>query len=146
MHLIKIILIIGFIMLISCVATNNTTLVKYPSNRHTDYTMQVPKGYIFQGKMGDHHVENVYLYPDSSLIFITDFSNSPNYDVLVKDSLYYTKFAANVLSNDTLFLEGVFIERYWKDITYGPICIGYHNVQESKKSAYDTSLKSFRMR
>ena len=141
----KIIYGIGVAVLISCNIAKDTALAKFPNKKQSSFTMQIPKGYVFKGQEGDSEDENLYIYPDSSMLFITDFTNSPNYDILVKEKLYYTKFAANVLSNDTLFLEGVSKDKHWRDITYGrKICIGYSNVSKVKKPQFDQALKSFR--
>lgn len=132
------------ILLLGCASSNLTEVVKYPSKKKQLYQMDVPKGYLFSGVAGGSDVEHKYIYSDSSLIFITDFPNTPNYSILREEGLYNSKFNANVLAEDTLRLEGRTAEGFWKDITYGKVSIGYQKVPESRKEDFDNALESFR--
>jgi len=141
----KTLIYMSFIVFVGCSLSKDViSTVKFPSTNNPEYLMDIPKGYSFNGIQGNSEVEHRYIYPDSSIIFITSFYNTPNYDILREANLYHKKFEAAVAKQDTLVLEGLYQNKYWKDITYGDISIGYVDASKEKKSVYDKALETFR--
>ena len=108
--------------------------------------MNISKGYKYEGLIGDHEIEKRYWYPDSAIIYITNFNNTLNYNNIIKQGTYYSRFDA-IHSNDTLTLSGQdSLGMFWKDRKLQYITVGYSNVPLSKKSLFDTTILSVRKR
>lgn len=136
------------ILLLLCFITISCTTTKTVSYRigksPIKYKLEIPKGYIFEGIAGDHEFEKRYWYPDSSVIYITTFSNTLNYDEIRSQGTYYQRFQA-IHSNDTLTLAGQdSTGMFWKDKKLKYITVGYSNVPLSGKAVFDKAIDSAR--
>lgn len=120
----------------------------------------MPSGFQAVHLSGDNENENRYIYPDSSIIYITDFNCSIlNFENIksVGDSLanerlmgLHLKSAISKVINedfhyDIIKLEGISSnELYWKDKRIEYISIGYVNVSSDEKSRFDDALESLK--
>ncbi|HZV71384.1 MAG TPA: hypothetical protein VFG10_17635 [Saprospiraceae bacterium] len=113
-------------------------------NSSSIYKIDIPKGFTFQGIAGDHEFEKRYWYSDSSVIYITTFSNTINYDEIRKQGKYYEKFDA-VHSKDTINLEGKDGKGlYWMDRTIKSVTFGYSRVPADRKYQFDLAIESIK--
>jgi hypothetical protein len=107
------------------------------------YILKVPKGYKLTIVSGSHEKEFQFIYPDSSIIYITNNSNSGsylNYENVVRQS---SEIYKEQLLKDTLYLEGLQEDsRYWKETKLSKIVVGYINTPLSKKKIFDEALSS----
>ncbi|WP_299464478.1 hypothetical protein [uncultured Microscilla sp.] len=109
--------------------------------------LDVPKGFICDRLEGDHG-ESIYkyFYRDSSMVYITTFINTPNYNYIREQGTYYQKFETQN-SGDTLLLQGVDSLGFcWKNKSFGKISVGYKRVSLKNKELYDKIINSFRRR
>ena len=124
--------------------------------------MKIPKGYDLKIYSITVENENQYLYSDSSMIYLTNFKNTPNYKNILytNDSIFNFRFqnqelikGINELSDkesikilpDTFELSGIDKDSlYWKDIKFDKISIGYKKISKEKKDMFDGALKSFK--
>jgi hypothetical protein len=114
------------------------------------YTMKLTKSfelrkYLAGGEVGE---SNEFWYKDSSVIYITDFPNSLNYDNIQSSGYGYERFEFKMGDKakfgDTLVLSGITKNNlYWKEILVKNISIGYMNVTQNKKEIFDNVLKTF---
>ncbi|MGB0522488.1 MAG: hypothetical protein ACPGJS_05985 [Flammeovirgaceae bacterium] len=138
----NLILLLILTLTISCKA-NELVKVKFVRVKSARYCiMKVPKGFEFHRSSGSRETEFMYLYSDSSILYITSFTNTENYKNIRDQGSYYQKLDAHY-ADSTLFLQGVdSLGLYWKDITFGELSIGYKNVAESQKALFDSALNS----
>ena len=145
-------LTIGLAVLFSCNSTRTVTykaISVYDSVAHyKKFYIDVPKnGKLKKEKdyTGDFHTEYRIIYPDSSVVYITNDTwngSRLNYENLMqigvdsysKEHLY-----------DTLKYEGVQNDGlYWKDYVLGEIVVGYVNCPKRKKNEYDNVINTLR--
>lgn len=129
--------------------------VHYASNQNQQkkirYSLRIPSGFIFDriASGGEAGSEVLYRYPDASLIYISDFGNSPN-DSLIslsgfKNTKYHFLLGQDALRGDTLILTGMIDSVFcWREITIGKVSFGYKNVPIEKKEIFDGVLCSIR--
>ncbi|PUV22501.1 hypothetical protein [Sphingobacterium athyrii] len=146
----------------SCRVKSDFVTVKHVVYKGSIYKLDIPRGYQFTGFEAGVENENIYLYPDSSHIYITDFKHTPNANNIkaLGDSIFQLRFqnedllkevnrsigieVAKVLP-DTFELLGVDKEgKYWKDVKIGKTTVGYSKVPEGKVPIYERVLSSFR--
>ena len=104
--------------------------------------MDIPKSTKFvKITAGGEGKEYQYMYPDSSLIYITDMSGTSTineYLINKNQSDYNKRFSA-----DTASFEGIKDDStYWKEIKWFGLFYGYSNVSLNKKRIYDSALSS----
>lgn len=110
----------------------------------------MPKGGSLDNReilTGDYHTEYCVLYPDSSIIYITNDESrgsALNFKNRVSSGLdlYRKEHLMDTLSNTLLQNDG----RYWSETVLGEIVVGYLNVPPNKKELYDKSLKTIRQK
>jgi hypothetical protein len=104
--------------------------------------MEIPKSAkLIKITAGGEGKEYHYLYPDSSLIYITDMSGAGtiNEQLIDKNQDNYNKR----FSADTASFEGIKEDStYWKEVKWYKLFYGYSNVPLSKKNIYDKVLSS----
>lgn len=104
--------------------------------------MDIPKSAkLVKITAGGEGKEYQYLYPDSSLIYITDMSGTStiNEQLINKNQGDYNKR----FSADTASFEGIKGDNtYWKEIKWFKLFYGYSNVPLNKKYIYDNALSS----
>lgn len=146
----------------SCRVQSDFVTVKHVVYKGSKYRLDIPRGYQFMGSEAGVEKENIYVYPDSSCIYITDFKHTPNAKNIkaLGDHIFQCRFqnedlmkavnqavgreAVNVLP-DTFELLGVDKEgKYWKDVKIGKTTVGYSKVPEDKVPIYERVLSSFR--
>ncbi len=153
-------ILIGFVLLISCSTKNELVTVKFtPDKWSPKYFIKVPKGYNDRKIInGGTEYEMLTFYPDSSVIYITN-KTIPEYNyqniLALGDSVANYRFQNTALTTevnklvgknvvkaipDTLELLGVNKGLYWKDIKIGKISMGYANVPKGKKELYDKAI------
>lgn len=117
--------------------------VKYQFNKTEEIKIRIPKNYVFEGLQGDHELEHRYWYPDSSVIYITTFANTMNYEEIRRQNTYYNRINA-LNSNDTLTLKGININGlYWKDILLkSGITIGYSRIPRNRIEEFEKAILS----
>ncbi len=135
----SLICLFSLLLLASCMEYKT---VRYPvtGKSKIKYRMEIPKGYNFEGLSGDHESEIRYWYADSSVIYITDFSNTINYYEYRKQGTYQKRFDA-VVDNDTLTLQGIdSLGRLWKDRKLKYITVGYSRVLPADKAKFEKAI------
>ena len=93
----------------------------------------------------DNEYIQEYIYPYSSIFYLTSFGNTYNYDLIRDQETYYKRFQA-LETIDTLTLRGQNSEGlFWKDkLLETGITIGYTKLPKSKLVAFDTYVESVR--
>lgn len=136
------IIVLLFLAVTSCTSYRT---ISYRIGRSTIiYKLDIPKGYEFQGLAGDHEFEKRFWYPDSSVIYITNFDNTLNYYEIRNQGTYYDRFDA-IHSNDTLTLAGKdSLGMFWKDKKLQNVTVGYSKVPPSSKEEFDKAISSVR--
>lgn len=151
-----------FAVQISCRSQFDFVTVRHTVYKGSKYKLGIPNGYQFKGAEAGVEKEHIYVYPDSSFIYVTDFKIIPNANNIkvLGDSIFQFRFqnedlikeanrvigkeVAKVLP-DTFELSGINKDgKYWKDVKIGKISVGYSNVSEAKVSIYERALSSFR--
>lgn len=158
-HLIGLVLV----LLTSCTVNRDLNTVRYNHRDDLKYSIDVPKDYEVKGYEVTTEIERRYVYDDSSYIYITNFTHTPNYEniELLGDSILQYRFQNEELVtevNEILGKEELTVlprrfelsgknrkSLFWKDIKIGEVSIGYVNVPREKKELYDKSLKTFRI-
>lgn len=119
-------------------------IVDYEFNETERIKIGVPKNFVFEGLQGNHELEHRYWYSDSSVIYITTFENTVNYEEIRKQDTYYKRFNA-FHSKDTLTVCGVKDELYWKDkLLETGITIGYSRVPKNKLEEFENVILSIK--
>jgi len=105
------------------------SVVKYKHLGIDRIKLRIPKNYVFEGFQGDHQLEHRYWYSDSSVIYITTFENTMNYEDIRKQGTYFDRFNS-LRSKDSLTLRGVNKSGlFWQDkLLENGITIGYSRV------------------
>jgi predicted methyltransferase len=132
-------------LLVGCKVQEFET-IKFKTNKRTRYYIDVPRKYSIEITGGSHGEEMFkFTYGDSSIIYITTFTNTPNYEeIREQKGSYYKKFDAQG-TGDTLLLEGMSgANLHWKNKVFGRLSLGYKNVSEEKKKLYEQVLSTFR--
>jgi len=161
----KNILILFAILMMSCSTNKDLITIKYkPTKTYPKYILDVPKGYELKIFSVTLENEYQYIYEDSSMIYLTNFKNTPNYENIKElgDSIINYRFQNEDLTKginqllgkefamalpDTFELSGTDNNSlYWKDIKVGKISIGYQKVPKEKKELFDKSLKTLRIK
>jgi hypothetical protein len=144
-----------FALLAGLSACHNYRNISFPVGKSDlRLSMNIPKGYDFQGLVTEHGDEDRYWYSDSSVIYITNFPNTLNYSEIQKQSTYSKMFLAEQ-QLDTLCLSGKDdFGLYWKDrvliITMknekiGYRIVGYSKVPPQHKAKFEEAISSIRM-
>ncbi len=161
----KNILILLTVLMMSCSANKDLVTIKYkPAEAYPEYTLDVPKGYDLKILSVTVENEQRYTYNDSSVIYLTNFKNTPNYENIKEmgDSVFNYRFQNEAMTKEinqllgkesvkvlpnTLELTGIDKNSlYWKDIKVGKISIGYQKVPEEKKELFDNVLKTLKVK
>ena len=146
----------------SCMSQSGFVTVSHVVYKGDKYRMDIPSGYHFNGSEAGAEKEDIYIYPDSVYVYVTDFAHTPNANNIkaLGDSIFQFRFqnedlikeankaigreVVKVLS-DTFELSGIDKEgKYWKDMRIGKISVGYNNVPKEKVSIFERVLTSFR--
>jgi hypothetical protein len=124
---------------ISCSAQKSIKFTAYEKS----YSLSLPKGYNLKRLKDDEgYREHQAIYPDSSIVYITDDKKSGGVNKS-KEEKYGADVYIKILANENLVLEGVGSDgRYWKEQKQGNIVIGYFNVPPDKKWQYDEILST----
>ncbi len=116
-------------------------------HRKSKYVMQIPKGYELEkvGAGGEKGIEDKYIYSDSSIIYITDFFNTPNEENINNQEGIKSKKLIALSEGKELILEGSNNGKFWKEIILkNGIKIGYIGVSEKRKPEFEKAIHSFR--
>lgn len=82
------------------------------------------------------------VYPDSSIIYITNDDKSGGAVNTIKAEKYGDGIYLKILSADTLGYW--WNEKYWREQKKGQVVIGYINVPPDKREEYDQALATIR--
>ncbi len=159
----KLIVYLFLVISIGCSLEKDTVTINFrPTRSSQKYYLDVPKGYTFKGYSVTIESENQYIYNDSSLIYISNFKNTPNYYNIKQlgDSIFKFRFQNEELVSeinqliakeiinplpDMFELSGQLKNGlFWKDIKIGQISIGYVNVQAEKVFLFDKTISTLR--
>jgi len=127
-----------------CYAQKN---LKFSAYNQT-FVLSLPGGYKLK-KYSDDEGRREYhaLYPDSSIIFITDDNTSGSALNRYKLQKYGRDIALRINVSDTLTLEGIQSDkRYWKEKKIDKVVIGYMNIPKEKIAIFDKVLSSLNKR
>jgi len=132
------------ILVVFCSSCMAQKTVKF-STGESKYLLNVPSGYELR-EVTDYHGLKEYrlVYPDSSIIYITDDDKSGGAVNTIKAEKYGDGIYLKILSADTLDIDGMKNERYWREQKKGKVVIGYINVPPDKKERYDQALATIR--
>ena len=161
----KQILLIVAIFFMPPIVTNKFKTITFETiGRDAKYELDIPKRFSRDYWVrGGSELEMIYLYKDSSCIYIGDmriaFTNYENIKTF-GDSISYLRFQDNELYKqfnketggehirirpDTFELSGKDKDSlYWKDIKIKAISIGYAKVTEDRKEIFDKALTTLR--
>ena len=161
----KNIIILFTMLMASCGINKELATIKFkPTEAYPKYMLDIPKGYELKILSVTVEKEYQYKYKDSSLIYLTNFDNTPNYENIksLGDSIANYRFQDEEMTkeiNQTLGREAVKalpdtfelsgMDRnslYWKDIKVGKISIGYQKVPKEKKELFDKVLTTLKMK
>ncbi|MGB0522487.1 MAG: hypothetical protein ACPGJS_05980 [Flammeovirgaceae bacterium] len=139
----QLIIVVLLIVFVSCTSGSLTRIKFNPVRGGVKCHLLIPKNYELE-RISGHGNRFSYTYQDSSMIYISTFNNTPNYDNLRSQGTYYTKWFAQK-SDSSLVLSGEdSLGLYWKDITEGVLSIGYMNVSKQQKALFDSALNSLK--
>ncbi len=161
----KNIIILFTILMASCAINKDLATIKFkPTDAYPKYILDVPKDYKLKILSVTVEKEYQYTYNDSSMVYLTNFDNTPNYDNIksMGDSIANFRFQNEEMTKeinqtlgrevvkalpDTFELSGIDNNSlYWKDIKVGEISIGYQKVPKEKKELFDESLKTLKIK
>jgi len=128
---------------IGCVSTHKSIKLKFSEDKRIK--IKIPNNFVFEGLEGDYEKEYRYWYSDSSVIYVTTFENTINYEVIRQQETYYDRFNA-FHSKDTLTLEGRKSDgTYWKDkLLETGVTIGYSRVPQNRLKEFTDALYSIK--
>ena len=135
------------IAFVSCVSHKQGLKKFQPIEGADKYEFIVPQGYAEEKRFagGREYFSQEYYYPDSSVFYVTTFSNTPNYEEIRKQGTFYERFDA-LNEGDTITLSGVNEQGlYWKDrLLTRAVTIGYSKVPFNKISDFEKGISSIR--
>jgi len=138
--------IIAAFSIIVCTSCIAQKAVRFPAGKH-NYILDVPYGYKLTTVKDDHGFKEYRMvYPDSSVIYITNDNKSGGAINTVKAEKYGDGIYLKILSSDTLNINGIKSEKYWREQKINNIVIGYLNVPPNKKEQYDQALSTIRQK
>ncbi|WP_062061809.1 hypothetical protein [Aquimarina longa] len=143
----KFYIIIGLLFIISCKTTQKSNVTYFTNTIKVNAV--IPKGFKKEIIEVGHNIEYHFLYPDSSLIYITDEKGTPtvNYKNIDSDSIAIQKSFLASMENDTLTLQGKDKHgRYWKNKKLKEVSVGYFNVPENKKTDFEQAISSIKIK
>lgn len=110
--------------------------------------MSIPENYLIDDSStltGDNSKEIRYIYPDSSIIYITNEERKgSSLNTLNKMKEAIDSYIESYKS-DTLYYKGIQEDgRFWAENFLGEIIIGYVNCPQDRKELFDKSLKTIR--
>jgi hypothetical protein len=125
---------------ISCTPTkriNFQTETLMSKGKVHKFTIEIPKGYEESRSDISRYLLNEYVYPDSSVLYISldiNYQNSPNKKNWIKcsDATKGIKCEEGLQENNM----------YWKEILSNNLVLGYYNVSSRRKLEFDQSLQS----
>jgi len=138
----RVIILITIVFIqISCAVQKPLKFTTYK----TAYLLYLPKGYKLKRLKDDEgYREYQALYPDSSIIYITDDVKAGGISK-AKEEEYGVDIYVKMLANENLVLRGSHNNgNYWKVEKRGKIIIGYVNVIPSKKEEYDKIIDTLK--
>lgn len=108
------------------------------------YILEIPKrGKIDKNAVltGDYKSEYRIIYPDSSIIYITnDEWNGSRLNIQNRMAIGINGYTKKTLT-DTIEVHGVQENgRYWKELILNDIVVGYYNLPEEHKQLFDEVL------
>lgn len=131
-------------------------------NINVHCSINIPTGYKEIRVWGHEEEERYFIFPDSSLIYVSnDATSSFDNDLSINDSLTYIKilsqqskiFSAIIIEKDSLIRLIPSLKKYhmhgnnskglWKNISVGIITYGYQNVPSSKAELFENIINSF---
>ncbi len=140
-----------------------------PSKKKASVRMRIPAGYKYWLMYGTGQEADCYIYPDSSVIYVTnDEIFNPNADniQLLNDTVYKFRFWRYMYNRALYAMIGLADQvpeyggdlhgrdsngLYWRDIfkegaAYRDVYFGYARVPEDKKEIYDKVIESARFK
>ena len=113
------------------------------------FELIVPIGYSVSYRKfdGESCPEKLFIYPDSSVIFISKRRINNNYKFISEDKTQSDKYFSAYLKMDSLTIEGKDTEeKYWKTYMSKNIVIGYSGVRFKSKKSFDLVINSLKVR
>lgn len=140
---------ISMLCIVFAMSCGSVRTIKFKEGRgdqQVKYLMDVPKGYELFVVTGGHERELRFVYPDSSVIYITNDDKSGGAVNTVKAKEYGEGIYLKILSSDTLDISGNDAGKYWREQKENKVVIGYINVQPGLKEKYDKVLTTLRIK
>ncbi|WP_339609469.1 hypothetical protein [uncultured Planktosalinus sp.] len=139
-------IIIALTFLVGCKTTEKSI---HFSTKIVDAKTSLPKG--FEKEIIEHgnDIEHRFIYPDSSVFYITEENGTPtiNYNNIDSDSTSIQKSFLATMENDTLTLRGIDkYGKYWKNKRLKAVSIGYLNATKNRKIEFDKSISTLRIK
>ncbi len=134
-------------VIFSCKSTQDVNIT-YQTNS-IKAKAEIPDNFTKEIIEKGQDIEYRFSYSDSSMIYITDESGTPelNYNNIDNDSTAIQKSFLASMENDTLTLQGKDkLGRFWKNKKLKSISIGYLNVPEARKSEFDKAISSIKIK
>src|SRR3954469_25012806 len=104
------------------------------------YSLFLPQGYKYTRREEIHSDVDRYIYPDRSVVRITDMSGG--FISEMKTKKYGRGIYMDMLSRE-MTIEGLDNDSlYWKERRFGNAYISYYNVTKSNKARYDSIINN----
>lgn len=133
------ILLLTLFLLINCSSYRS---VRFETGENK-YVLNLPAGFKIKKMTDDEGIkEHLFVYPDSSIFYITDDSDSGGAVNEFKVQKFGDGIFIKILTSDTLTVEGVVNGKYWKELKQGDIVLGYLKVSSDMKELFDQALNS----
>lgn len=111
-----------------------------------EYSINVPKGCKIENKRDDGGIKEYRAsYPDGKIVFITNDVKNGSISQ-EKEVKYGNNIYMKILTSDTLTLEWISNNLYWKEIKKDKIVIGYKNVPITEKKIFDVAIDKVKVR
>lgn len=137
--------IVALSLFVSCSTMKKTTF----STAIVNAKISVPKGFEKKIIIHGNDIEHRFIYPDSSVFYITEEEGTPsiNYRNIDNDSTAIQKSFLALMENDTLTLSGKDqYGKYWKNKKLKEISIGYLNASKNRKGDFEESILSLEIK
>lgn len=131
---------------VSCGSVRTIKFKDGGRGQRVKYLMDVPKGYELYIVTDGHERELRFVYPDSSVIYITNDDKSGGAINTMKSKEYGEGIYLKILSSDTLDISGNDTGKYWREQKKDKVVIGYINARPSLKEKYDKVLTTLRIK
>ncbi|AIZ63694.1 hypothetical protein PK28_08300 [Hymenobacter sp. DG25B] len=122
----------------------NNKMIHSSGKNEIVYSLPLPRGFK-RLESADYHGRKLvkFNYPDSSCVFITDKNGYVADFMSLKygDGIYVF-----VATEDTVNINGLYKNKYWREIKKNNVIYGYSNVSEDRRAEFDMVINNMNIR